>query len=529
MPLISNIRANREIVARSDGPRSVIVVSGSEQDRFYWKRRFEATARDVFRDDGDVTVHSIAEGSRKGNFLGTLNGWRAASKPSGAVLMAMVFGQGKRLSPFTQTLGNRKPALPTPFFGERSQAWLCTADISNLYSNLWLAHLNASGFSDPVVVKWGDEAIIPGTAWTSDPNRFRDVDAIRFVWQTRPTEVLAREKDWILIDRTTGLMKQELTRQSLDRLQRRLGSEPDRYAFGVNLGSLAISRPLLDSLCRAFEDDLGDATKWVDWDPWAWVALCCRTEEDWFEEIRNESELGRTTLDALVQRHPDFYLRMARARAETEQLRGRPLRIGVLDFGEPLWIDLGLHVTMRKIFSDLASDSERGMRLRTLFDLPGNLDASGGIVLRSEIAPGADIRGSVILGSNIRDPASVLRGAVVVGTRAGRISMRAGGACLFSAAEIIEFHGPSAISLRASAPTLELDEGDRLTTIPIAGGLEPIRSNESVTDYEGLNYTNPILGNRLSFEQAGKLTAAVDGAELDEHWSTLLGQWGAAR
>jgi hypothetical protein len=43
-------------------------------------------------------------------------------------------------------------------------------------------------------------------------------------------------------------------------------------------------------------------------------------------------------------------------------------------------------------------------------------------------------------------------------------------------------------------------------------------SNESVLDYSGDNYTEPILGNALSFEAAGKMMSAMDGRSLETRW-----------
>jgi hypothetical protein len=49
-------------------------------------------------------------------------------------------------------------------------------------------------------------------------------------------------------------------------------------------------------------------------------------------------------------------------------------------------------------------------------------------------------------------------------------------------------------------------------------GPEDLVSSESVLDYSGGNYAEPILGNPLSFEEAGAIMANMDGRELEARW-----------
>ena len=168
----ANIRANKELVQGSRGPTLVSVVSGDATSQRFWQQRFARTRSDVFRRDGSTEVESICEETRKGNFLGTLRAWArtkaAVAEESQSLppitLMSMVFGQGRRLSPFTQASGNRKPAFLLPLTGESTGSYLCAAEMSNLYANLWIDHLAGGGFGG-VLVKWGDEAIVPGLDW----------------------------------------------------------------------------------------------------------------------------------------------------------------------------------------------------------------------------------------------------------------------------------------------------------------------------------------------------------------------------
>ena len=197
-----NIQDNVALVQQDAGPALAIVVSGSEPDQAFWGDHLNQTARDVFRSDGSTVIASVFERSLKGNFLGTFNAWLEAQPTIAAngqmlpdvALMSMVFGKGKRLSPFTQALGNRKPAFPTPRRAREAGVYLRTVDLANLYANTWVRHLADSGFRG-LIVKWGDEAVIPGKKWVASDWDLRNVDAVRFLWQTKATQDLVREKE----------------------------------------------------------------------------------------------------------------------------------------------------------------------------------------------------------------------------------------------------------------------------------------------------------------------------------------------
>jgi hypothetical protein len=520
-----NIRDNVRLVQEDAGPALVIVVSGSESDQTYWGEHFRRTACDVFRQDGSTYVASVYEKCLRGNFLGTFNAWTEAQRAieiSGTplpdiALMSMVFGKGKRLSPFTQALGNRKPAFPTPMKAQRSGVFLRTVDLANLYANTWTQHLAESGFRG-AIVKWGDEAVIPGLEWEAGAFDLSQVDAVRFVWQTEITPNLAREKEWVVMDAETRLMRFQFSRQHLDTLQSRIAELGQDVRVGVNLGSLAISYQFLDTALEILRDDVLDPIKWANWDPYAWIALCCQDQAEWQAEAEHEAQMGRTGMRELEARYPDFYPKLARVRRALEAKTGRPLAIGVLDFGETFWADLGLHLTLRETMDALTADTERGQATRELFSIPHKRDKNGNFVLRSAVPASADIRDSVIVDSVITDSESVLHRGIVVGGRHQRLSMPHGGCALFCAADHLDFVGPHGIAFRAVGQEIGLPEGGRYTSLLLPDGLEGLVSNESLVDYSGDNYVKPILGNALSFEKAGEILSGVDGQELEERW-----------
>jgi hypothetical protein len=362
----TNIRNYRSIIEANQGPKVVNVVSGSPSDQAYWQDRLQKTAQDVFRADGDTQIVSSLETSRKGNFLGSVNAWLALQKAlEGKVqpplmLMNMVFGQGKRLSPFTQALTNRKPAFPTPMCASNGEVYLCTVDAASMSATLWLHHLETNGFKG-VVIKWGDEAVIPGKIWKDIASSYADVDGIRFVWQTEPTEDLAREKEWVEYDARSYQMTYQFTRQGLEGLRKRLAGRGQDRLIGVNLGSLGISYRLMETAEEVFRGDVLEGGKWVDWDPYTWIALACQTEVEWRAEAAYEEQIGKNGIRDLEMRLPDFYQKTQEMRKLFQRRYGRQPVIKVLDFGQPFWMDWGLHLSLRRSLEAMTTDSEQGM------------------------------------------------------------------------------------------------------------------------------------------------------------------------
>jgi len=518
-----NINTCRTIVAQSLGPGLVNLVSGSPADQAFWQDRTRAARRDVFRLDGCTQILSSLESARKGNFLGSVNAWMEIKKTLSGhtyppmILMNMVFGQGKRLSPFTQALGNRKPAFPTPMRSIDQHNYLTTADIASFTAGLWLNHLEANGFRG-IIVKWGDEAILPGLLWSVDPDRYRDVDGMRFVWLTKPTDDLAREKEWVEFDPQTHCMTFQYTRQELNSLRHRLAERGHDRSIGVNLGSLAISYRLMEVAEAVFQADVADEQKWVDWDPYTWIALACRDESEWAAEVAREQRLGKTGMRDLQARMPDFFQKIQQVK-ETFRLRyGRLPVIGVLDFGEPFWMDWGLHLSLRRSLEALTADSEWGVTLRELFGLPHDRDGRGNILVHSALPPGADVRDSLLVDTVITGDDTLIHGGLVVAGRHRSLHMPYGGCALFCAADKMMFNGPHAIAFKATGKELKLEQAERLAHLYFTSGRLEMRSSEALISYEGENYSLPVMGNPLSFEEASRRMSLEDNRLVENRW-----------
>ena len=274
-------------VKNNSNPNCLVVVSGQTHDQDYWRNHFKITAPDILGSIDKTRILSIREPRRKGNFLGILNAWseiqkdlkRKSNEFPDVLIMSMVFGKGKRLSPFTQTLGGRKSAFPTPYLGS-SGNYLNTADLSILYSNLIVEQLSKSGFRG-VLVKWGDEIIIPGSDINVKKN-LSHTDIIRFSgWSDLSPEIL-QEKEWFVIDKNNNDIIKHYPRQPLDIITNRF-SQFGRSEFDlkINLGSVALSYEFLDCALKEFQDDVISPEKWLDCDPYVWVALLCKNDKEW--------------------------------------------------------------------------------------------------------------------------------------------------------------------------------------------------------------------------------------------------------
>lgn len=508
----------------------VDVVSGSQADQIYWQERLSKTRQDVFRADGETVILSSLEQTRKGNFLGSVNAWMEMQKTIEGqtlppmMLMNMVFGLGKRLSPFTQALANRKSAFPTPMRSANHELNLTTADLAAMSATLWQYHLESNGFRG-IVIKWGDEAVIPGKIWESGTTKYHNVDGMRFVWETEPTEDLAREKEWVEYDSQTSHMTHQYTRQGLDSLRQRLSNHRQGHRIGVNLGSLGISYPLMQVAEEVFRQDISDENKWVDWDPYTWMALSCRDEGEWKAEAAFEEQMGKTGIRDLERRIPDFLHKILKMRDIFQERHGRLPIIGVLDFGQPYWMDWGLHLSLRRSLELLTSDSDLGVSSRELFHLPQERGKDGNLLVRSAIPQGADIRDSLIVDTIITDAESVIHGGLVVAGRHRKLVMPYGGSALFCAADEMRFTGPHAIAFKSTGNQYQLVEGSRLATLYLPDETIEMWTNESLISYEGENYSMPVMGNPISFEEAGKRMSREDTRLVEKRWSDQWNNW----
>jgi hypothetical protein len=268
----------------------------------------------------------------------------------------------------------------------------------------------------------------------------------------------------------------------LDRLKRQEG-----LAIGVNLGSFAISTTFLEVGLEVLGPVLLDSTISADWDPYVWMALFCKDEEEWRTEGKLEEACGVHALATLEKRFSQFYLTIEKLRKSIERRTGRTFKVAVLDFGHVFWADHGLHTTLRRSLERLTEDSDQGQTARELFGVPHHRDRNGNVVVRSHLPGSADVRNSVLIDSIISENA-VLRNAVVVNSRMRKALLPHGGVVLFSAADELTFEGPGAVALRSLVGKIIFPEGGRHTTLLLPAGPEQMYYYPSYSSRAATNF-----------------------------------------
>jgi len=516
------LKAADAVVRESRGPKVVAVVANSANDAAYWNDRLGITARELYNADAPTRVLGIAEAQPLGNLHGTIAAWQqldrahpGALRGGGIGLMSIAIGKGTRLSPFTQALGNRKAAFPTPRrFRAADAGRVAISELANWALHATSARLADAGFRG-LVVKWGDEAIVPDRVTIPPALALDTCDVIRFASAAEPTDELAIHKEWLVVDPATGVLVDEIPRQSLGELRERLAPFAERgQTVSVNLGSFCASTQFFAALAQAFAEPLAAGRRGTDWDPWFWVAWCCADAAAWERERQREAAAGRKGLAQVEERTPDFFARVTDAKARFSATHGRPVKVGVVDLGNTLWVDFGNHAALCEHWNALRAPGGHGAVLRALYGLPEMKDASGNILAGGRIEERADVRDSVIVDAVIPG-GSVVHGGIVIGGSYGRIAMPDGGAAIESRLEHLACGGPAAVSFRSIGNRLELGNGDKHTSLALPDRTIDLRGSESIRDYSGASYTDPVLGNPISFESAGRIMEAFRIDEIE--------------
>jgi hypothetical protein len=156
--------------------------------------------------------------------------------------------------------------------------------------------------------------------------------------------------------------------------------------------------------------------------------------------------------------------------------------------------------------------------LRELFGLPHDRDGRGNILVHSALPPGADVRDSLLVDTVITGDDTLIHGGLVVAGRHRSLHMPYGGCALFCAADEMKFNGPHAIAFKATGKELNLEEGERLAHLYFTSGRLEMRSSEAFISYEGENYSLPVMGNPLSFEEASRRMSLEDNRLVENRW-----------
>jgi hypothetical protein len=485
-------------------------VTGDEQSRRLWV--------EVLNDADGEESRVLAERGRKGNFLGALQAYQRLGdriwSQSGPLIdqLVMIVGSGTRLSPLTQALRNSKAALVLP---DGDAQVLTVAEAALRSTAPCIAALRQAGF-DGLVLRWGDEVLIPSSALDAPEGFYADVDAVRFGYRATPNDLLATQKEWLVSD-ASGTVHTELPRMPLDRLEATIARVPGAHDLYVNLGSFAASHRLLAALEEAFGPHIAEGPSAANWDPYLWMAMHSTDEDEWEHACSRGTGQRPADLQAEVAHIHDFWARAQHARRMLENLTGRPFTSKVLDFGEPYWFDAGNHAALRIGMDDLFRPGDAGDTIRALLGLPESLAQGGSHVVGSAIADGTLVRGSIVIGSRVDGPDALIDGAVLVGSRVGQLTTSPGAVVIECDVDRLVVDGPEGLAFRLS------DGGHVGGDETAAGvGLPPndVRLSHHGTSsiVDGETFRATIPGNAMSFAEAAAAVEEVDPVVLHGHW-----------
>lgn len=530
-----NIAETEALFARRGAAPVVGCVCGSEAAQRFWQRRL-ADLRERW---GAERVLALHEDLPVNQAFGLLLAWqrtRPELAPGQGALLSFVFGEGTRSTPFTETDNGQKPAMASFVRAGSGQArYLPMAELALRHFALVEAHLRRSGF-DGLVVKWGDEVQISSHDLSTENPLFEDADVVRFVSLRRMNDDEARNKDWVGVD-AAGRVTAFIPRRPLGEMQALadrglLRREGNTLIGGVNLGSIAVSRRLLDALLAEFERDVNDPganrRERPDLDPQFFTALCIACIENDAERAHawRTARSETPSLEALEGGRLDLFRRLEQVVARFREQHGTSPRIVAMDFGEPYWGDIGQHRQIREFYRALLDPGPEGDIARALGGLPAAPDAHGNRIVNSKLPEGAVLRNSVLLDCEITHTCD-LDGCVLVGTRAREVRGR-DAFDVDSAVGTLEL-APGAGSYRVVDPgTVRVAPSQRMTSLFLAPLGEPplhlvVDENTDLRQRKE-QYDVPILGNAISFAEAHARASALDPDELARRRDAAIGR-----
>jgi hypothetical protein len=472
-------------------------------------------------------VHSFHEDLPVNQAFGVLLLWqrlRPLLLDGQGVLAAFVFGEGSRATPFTETDNGQKPAMASYVFHHTAAQ---RRNVSMVELGMWHfsaveAHLRRSGF-EGLVIKWGDEVQIPTRDLSGVDSRFRDADVVRFVSLRPMNDEEARNKDWLGVD-SEGRLTAFIPRRPLEEmraLSKRglLQQRGNEIWGGVNLGSIALSYPLLDALLSEFASDIADERAQrslrPDLDPQFFTVLTIAAISDPEQRQRtwNDALEELPAVRKLHENMPDILARVLRALEGFEERTGRKPRLLALDFGSVFWGDIGQHKQIYEFYMALNDRGPAGEIARSLAGIHGPRDSRGNwIVGDTQLGPDVEVDNSVLI--NCRIERGHVSNSVLIGTEATRLEAREAFDVLSVVDELTL--APRAGSYKVvSAGAVSAEAGERITTVFLPDQPELFRVEET-TDLRDRKqtYERPILGNSRAFAEAHALMSELSPEEV---------------
>ena len=512
-----NIEATTSLFETGVPPAVIGTVCGSATAQAFWQGRLDLM-RPSFRARAAIAFH---EDLPVNQALGLLLLWKRLSphlRAGEGALVAFVFGEGTRATPFTEAEQGQKPAIESfvtePSTGRR----LSIVELAMRYFAPVESHLRRSGF-EGIVVKWGDEVQIPTRDLSGTDSLFEHADVVRFVSMRELDADRSANKDWVGVD-ANGRVTAFIPRRPLEQmealadrglLQRREG----RLFGGVNLGSIALSRALLDALLQELaaevDDPTADRRTRPDLDPQLFTALTVAAIADPGErdDAWSRAKQDSPAIARLVAQWPDVLTRLRRALDRFEARHGRPIRMVAMDFGDQYWGDIGQHAKMYEFYAALRDPGAQGRIARALAGVDVLPDANGNLLVgNTRLGNGVIATRSVFIDAQI--DAGEVDGSVLVGTRCGHLRARDAFDIGSTVAELRLEPRAGTYKVVSDAP-VEVPAGQRCTTVFLPDETLFVRVEET-TDLRdrATTYDVPILGNAKSFAEIHAAVLATD-------------------
>lgn len=523
--IIRNVRMTREQIEQGLVPEVLGIVAGSESAQRFWQNVLD-DARETFRARAAFAFHEDLPTNQAFGLLLLWQRLKPRLRSGECALVAFVFGDGTRSTPFTECESGQKPALATFVKSQQPrERYLSMVELAMQYFIPVQQYLKRSGFQG-LVVKWGDEVQIPSLNLADRNDLFRQADIVRFVAVQEMTDDTARNKDWVGLDekqKITAFIPRRPLAEMRQLAQRGLLREKAGKLYGgVNLGSIAISFALLDALLAEFSDLVNDSAAnrklRPALDPEFFAALVIAAMEDpksrdeaWANACAESPDFQRMT-----ENLPNIRTQLTSALDRFSNANHRPVRIVAMDFQSQYWGDIGQHAKIHEFYTDLLRDSDNGRIARAMAGLPERTLESGSIILNSEISPDVKVKNSVIIDARLIGSGTV-ENSVLIQTTAQDIEAHNAFDVQSTAPELCLPDRGGAYKVVSNEP-VRLVAGQRATTLFLPDTKEALFRIDESADLKGKNgsYTIPVADNPLSFEQAHQIMSRVNAHDLNK-------------
>ena len=525
-----NIALTKRLIEEGQTPGTLAIVSGSESAKNLWQKILQGAKSSLKA----ISVISLHEDLPVNQAFGVLLLWqrlRDATDRIRGTLAAFVFGSGTRATPFTETDNAQKPAIVTPVrvISDGKERYLTMVELAIRYFLPVQQYLMRSGF-EGLIIKWGDEVQIPTCDLSGhNPELFGNADIVRFVSIQEMTTDSAANKDWVGVNdkqHVTAFIPRRPLSDMEKLAERGLVHKRDGKLYGgVNLGSVAVSYELLDTLLNEFKGEVNDSTANRNarpaLDPEFFTALTIAVSEDeherrqaWHRAIQESKDVKK-----LSETIPDVLERIQRAIGALQ----RPVHMVALDFQDQYWGDIGQHPQIYDFYMGLNEPGPKGDILRALANIPDQRDEHGNIIVGdSYISQNITVRNSVLINVTLTGQGRIEH-SVLIGTRAGNINIE-NGFDVLSTAPGLQVASRGGMYKVVSDVPVSVAAGERVTTLfmPTHGThLMRVHEHTNLRD-TAATYDVPICGNPVSFKDAHEDMGRITVEALEQARSTKL-------